>query len=90
VQVSYRFWNFESSSYIVVRFALSKVRCGRTVHSDRDTGSFGFRHIGLTRWINSDRRQVERVIRVFGGRPLTDVIPSVQPDGRDGEKLDPR
>src|SRR6266702_4778943 len=62
----------------LVRFAPCKVRCGRTVHCDRDTGLSGFRPVCLTRWLNSDRRQVERVIQIVGRWPLTDVVPTVQ------------
>jgi hypothetical protein len=50
------------------------------VHSDSDRLS-GFRPGGLTLCPNSDRRYVVCFIGVVRGRPITDVVPSVQPEG---------
>ncbi|KAH8981040.1 hypothetical protein EDB86DRAFT_2977701, partial [Lactarius hatsudake] len=63
--------------YVVVTFALWEVRCRRAMHSDRDSGSSGL--VTLAPLFDSDRRQVKGVVRsVIGGRPLTDVVPTVQ------------
>ena len=78
---SYRFRNFESRFYVVVRFVPCKVRCGRTVHSDGDTGCSRLSSVGII-----ERRQVYSVIRIGsvigpgGRRPITEAVPTVQPE----------
>lgn len=70
----------------MARFAPRKVQWARTASgggtgSTGSTGSVGpssFGPPGLG--LKSDRRQVERVIQVAGGRLPTDVVPTVQPE----------
>ena len=91
MQVSYRFfWNRESQPHIVGRFALYEVRCGRTGHTRRDNAtSCGFGPLRLAPWLKSDRSQVARIIRFDGRFRRSDIVPTVQPERGDGEKLDP-
>ena len=81
----YRFRNFESELYVLVKFIPCKSRYGGTVRSDRVTSWSGFRPVGVVRRPNSDRRHVECVIRVEGGWPITDVVPTVQPEYGDSQ-----
>ena len=72
----------------MVRFVPCKVRCGGTVHNGGDIGLSGFRPIGVTQWLNSDRthrRQVDCIIGVGGGWSTTDIVPAVQPERRQSD-----
>ena len=66
--------------HIGVNFVLRMGGCGRTADNDRDICLLGLGSEGLTRWRNPDRRQGERAIRVLGRCPVTDVVPTVQPE----------
>ena len=80
----------------MARFAPRKVQWARTASSGGagsagSTGSVGpssFGPPGLG--FKSDRRQVERVIQVAGGRLPTDVVPTVQPGKEEAvRRVDP-
>jgi hypothetical protein len=65
----------------MVRFVPCKVRGGGTVHSDRDPSWFRFSSVGI---INSERRHVDSFIMIGpGGWPITEVVPTVQPERRE-------
>ena len=71
MQVAYRFLSFESrlnTGHVVLRFALWKVRCSRTVHGDSDSWLSGFSAVGVTCWLKGGQVVcVVCVIRITRG-----------------------
>lgn len=60
------------------------------LHSDRDSSSFEL--VSLVPLVNSERGQAEGVVGCNGfvrGRPITNVVPTVQPKGGRDQKPGP-
>ena len=83
-QRSYRFGDLDRCRlYVVVTFELWKVRCLRVMHIDRDGGWLGPGLLDVAPLRNSERRQAIANFGFVSGRPVTNMVTAVQPEGRE-------